>query len=103
GAVVALEPDVGVGVRAADWGPILLFGEAAGAAAAVHSGWRGTRLSIAGRGVRALQHATGAEPRRILAAIGPSIGRCCYEVSPELAAAFRQLFGPQPTHHPGNT
>ena len=80
-----------VGVRVADCVPILIAAD--GAVAAVHSGWRGTRLRIAARAVRALQHAAGADPARMLAAIGPCIGRCCYEVSPELAASFRTMFG----------
>ena len=88
--ILALETGA-VGVRIADCVPILLA--APNAAAAVHSGWRGTRLSIAARAVRALQHAAGADPKEMLAAIGPCIGRCCYEVSPELAAMFRAQFG----------
>jgi len=91
-ALLALE-DGAVGVRVADCVPILIAG--GGTAAAVHSGWRGTRLQIAARAVRALQHAAGADPATMLAAIGPCIGRCCYEVSPDLAAAFRALFGPE--------
>jgi YfiH family protein len=87
-----------VGVRIADCVPILIA--AGGTAAAVHSGWRGTRLQIAARAVRALQHATGADPARMLAAIGPCIGRCCYEVSPELAAAFRAQFGTEAADDP---
>jgi YfiH family protein len=92
-AVVALEEGKAVGVRVADCVPILLYDEASGAVAAVHSGWRGTKLQIAARAVRALQHAAGAEPKAMLAAIGPSIGRCCYEVSEELAGSFRAQFG----------
>jgi YfiH family protein len=87
-----------VGVRVADCAPILLH--AGGAVAAVHSGWRGTRLEIAGRAVRALQHASGANPAEVLAAIGPCIGRCCYEVSPDLAAVFRGQFGPEAADDP---
>jgi YfiH family protein len=94
-AVVALDPGAAVGVRVADCFPVLLYAEDKGIAAAVHSGWRGTRLSIAARGVRALQHVTGADPHRVLAAIGPGIGRCCYEVSPDLAQLFRDRFGPE--------
>ena len=52
------------------------------------------------RTVRALQHAAGANPARTLAAIGPCIGRCCYEVSPELAALFRGLFGDEVADDP---
>ena len=87
-----------VGVRVADCVPVLIAAD--GAAAAVHSGWRGTRLQIAARAVRALQHATGADPKGMLAAVGPCIGRCCYEVSPELAAAFRAVFGPEAADDP---
>ena len=76
-----------VGVRAADCAPILLFG--GGKVAAAHSGWKGTRLRIAARTVSAMK----VPPREVVAAIGPCIGRCCYEVSPALAAEFRGLFG----------
>ena len=92
-ALVALEPEVAVGVFTADCVPILLYAGDTDAAAAVHSGWRGARLSIAARGVRALQHASGADPRRMIAAVGPCIGACCYQVSPELVRSFRDQFG----------
>jgi YfiH family protein len=99
-AVVALEPGVAAAVRVADCVPVLLFAPDRGIGAAVHSGWRGTRLSIASRGVRALQHVAGADPRSVLAAIGPCIGPCCYEVSPDLAGLFRSLFGPEAADDP---
>ncbi len=99
-ALLALDAGETVGVRVADCVPILLHDEELGISAAVHSGWRGTRLAVAARAVRALQHATGAEPGRMLAAIGPGIGRCCYEVSPQLAATFRSLFGPEAADDP---
>jgi YfiH family protein len=99
-AIVALDPGDAVGVRVADCVPILLHDPVRGVSAAVHSGWRGTRLSIAARAVRALQHAAGADPGRMLAAVGPSIGRCCYRVSPELAAGFRGIFGPEAAEDP---
>ncbi len=102
-AVLALEADAAVGVRVADCVPVLLYAEDLGAAAAVHSGWRGTRLSIAARAVRALQHAAGADPQRTLAAVGPCIGRCCYEVSGELASMFRDLFGPEAADDPARS
>jgi YfiH family protein len=100
-ALIALAAGEMVGVRAADCLPILLYDQDRGACAAVHSGWRGTRLKIAARGVRALQHAAGSDPARLLAAIGPGIGRCCYEVSRELATAFRVQFGPEAADDPG--
>jgi YfiH family protein len=99
-AVVGLEPGVAVGVRVADCVPLLIADPDSGAAAAVHSGWRGARLAIAARSVRALAWSAGSDPTRLLAAVGPCIGRCCYEVSAELAAAFRRLFGEEVADDP---
>lgn len=85
-AVVAL-PGAACGIRVADCVPILLFDPESRLCAAVHAGWRGTRAHIARRAVEALA-AAGASPARVVAAVGPAIGRCCYEVSPELAEIF---------------
>jgi len=101
-AVVALEPGIAAAVRVADCVPVLLYAPDRRIAAAVHSGWRGARVSIAGRGVRALQHVSGADPAQVLAAVGPCIGRCCYEVGPDLAALFRSLFGPEAADDPAS-
>lgn len=81
-----------VGVKTADCVPILLVDPDGRRVAAVHSGWRGTDADIAARAVEALV-AHGARPERVLAAIGPCIQVCCYEVSPELGQTFRGRFG----------
>jgi YfiH family protein len=93
-AVVSVRPGVAACVSVADCVPILLADPASGAVAAVHAGWRGTLARAAREGVRALA-AEGADPGRLLAAIGPSIGPCCYEVSPDLAARFAGELGPE--------
>ncbi|HEX9602966.1 MAG TPA: polyphenol oxidase family protein [Myxococcales bacterium] len=102
-AVVALEPGVAAALRVADCVPVLLYAPDRGLAAAVHSGWRGARAAVAARGVRALQHVSGADPARMLAAVGPCIERCCYEVGKDLAALFRSLFGPEAADDPATT
>jgi len=53
----------------------------------LHAGWRGMLAGIVAAGVRALGGA------RLAAAIGPSIGPCCYEVGEEVAVPFREAFG----------
>jgi YfiH family protein len=57
------------------------------AVAILHAGWRGLLAGIVAAGVRALGGA------RLAAAIGPSIGPCCYEVGDEVALPFREAFG----------
>lgn len=70
-----------IAVKTADCLPIVL--EAERAVAVVHAGWRGVAAGVLAAAVGAM-HATDHVPVR--AAIGPSIGPCCYEVGPEVAA-----------------
>jgi hypothetical protein len=77
-----------VAVKTADCIPILLADERHRAVAAVHAGWRGTAARIAPAVVTAMRECFGTEPSDLRAAIGPGIGKCCYEVGPEVAARF---------------
>jgi len=60
--------------------------------AVVHAGWRGTLLGVLQEAVAALSAGTGTPPSRMILAIGPSIGRCCYEVGEDVADPFRRAF-----------
>jgi YfiH family protein len=84
-ALVSAEPDLCLSVAVADCVPVALVGERE--VGMVHSGWRGTLAGVSGKAARTL----GGSGLR--AYIGPSIRRCCYEVSPELAAKFAARFG----------
>jgi YfiH family protein len=81
-----------LGVRTADCVPILLADVAGQAIAAVHAGWRGTAAGIARRAVEELARAGVAEAG-LRAALGPSIGPCCYEVGEEVASAVARSVG----------
>jgi hypothetical protein len=92
-AVISAFPGVAASVSVADCAPVLIADPRSGSAAAVHAGWRGTLARVAAEGVRALVERHGARPSDLLAAIGPSIGPCCFEVSRELAVRFRDELG----------
>jgi YfiH family protein len=87
-ALVSAETGTLVGVKTADCVPILLADPATHAVAAVHAGWRGTAENIVGVTVRTLREKFGVRAEDLVAAIGPSIGHCCYEVGPEVAVRF---------------
>lgn len=87
-AAITATPGLAVTVVAADCVPILLADPATGAVAAIHAGWRGTCARVAGETVAALRREFGVDPSRLVAAIGPSIGACCYEVGDDLLRAF---------------
>ena len=76
----------------ADCVPILLADAEAGVAAAVHSGWRGTAARISENAVRIMIDKFGAAAENIRAAIGPSIGPCCFECGSETAECFDTAF-----------
>lgn len=76
---------VACGVRSADCVPVLVGDRRSGAAAAIHSGWRGTVANAAAAGVAALRGAIGGHGE-LVAAIGPHIERCCFEVGEDVAA-----------------
>lgn len=74
----------------ADCVPVLLTDEDAGVVAAVHSGWRGTVAKITTEAVRIMCESFGSDPKRIEAAVGPSIGPCCFETGEEVACEFER-------------
>jgi hypothetical protein len=81
-------PQVAVCVRVADCVPILLADARNGGVAAVHAGWRGTAAAVSRSAVEALGAQFGTAPADIVAAVGPSIGPCCYRVGQDVRAAF---------------
>jgi len=82
------ERGLGLSVHVADCTPILMACPTTGACAALHAGWRGTVAGMAGQGVRAMAGHFGCRPGDLRVALGPCIGPCCFEVGPEVAAAF---------------
>lgn len=85
------KPGLPIAVVTADCVPVLLARRDGGAVAAVHAGWRGTRARILRRLFEGLA-AAGEAPGDWVAAIGPAIGPCCYEVSEDLARDFAAQF-----------
>ena len=91
-ALLTSVPGILLAVQTADCAPILLADRKRRAVAAIHSGWRGTLLRIAAKALGRMRMEFGTSPQDVVAAIGPSIGRCCYEVGSEVAAAFHSQF-----------
>ena len=87
-ALISAEPGVLVGIKTADCVPILLVDPMTRVVAAIHAGWRGTAANIGATAVDEMRIRWGSKPADIRAAIGPSIGVCCYEVGPEVARRF---------------
>lgn len=85
-------PGLLLGVQTADCVPILLVDPKKRAIAAVHAGWRGTLARIVEKTAGQMRMRFGSKPSDILAALGPAIGGCCYEVGTELVTKFTSQF-----------
>jgi polyphenol oxidase len=87
-AIITCRTNIAICIKTADCVPVFIVDKAKKIIAVVHAGWRGTALGISSKVIRLMQHQYGSLPRDILAAIGPSIGRCCYEVDNATAEAL---------------
>lgn len=79
-------------ILVADCVPVYLLDPVTPAVALVHAGWRGTAAGVVTAAVRFMRHAFGSHPQDLLAALGPSIGPCCYEVDEPVMARFAPAF-----------
>lgn len=92
-ALLTDRPGVALLSLHADCLPILLADRRRGVVGAVHAGWRGTVANVVGAAILEMRSAYGSQPENILAYLGPAIGPCCYEVGPEVAAAWEDRSG----------
>ena len=80
-------------IFSADCIPTLYFDPVSRCIGAAHAGWRGTALGIAEKTVRTMARVYGAKPENIRAAIGPGIGKCCFETDGDVPEALRAALG----------
>ena len=86
--LVTQEAGLLLGVGAADCVPLLVADTRLRVVGAFHAGWRGTAAGMAGVGLAQMREAFGTRAEECVAAVGPSIGACCYAVGEEVRAAF---------------
>lgn len=91
-AMITTEKGVTLFAQAADCVPIAIFDPKRRVIAAIHAGWRGTVKKIAQKTALKMIAEFGCTPQNMLVGIGPSIGRCCYEVGKEVVEAITQNF-----------
>ena len=101
-ALITNVPDACVAVTTADCVPILMYDPDNNAVAAVHSGWRSTLYNIVAETVANMQKHYNTNSARLIAAIGPCIGKDIYEVGKEVVDEFvskgfdiKQVFAPK--------
>lgn len=86
-------PNIATIIRYADCTPIVLFDPKKKVFANIHSGWKGTLQRIASNGVRMMIDRYNCDSKDIVAVIGPTIGKCDFEVDDDVADQFKNEFG----------
>ena len=89
-AMITDLPGVAIGVKTADCIPVLLYDPVKKAAAAVHSGWKGTVSKIISKTVAKMRSTYSSQPSDLLAIIGPGICMECFQVGEEVALKFKE-------------
>jgi purine-nucleoside/S-methyl-5'-thioadenosine phosphorylase / adenosine deaminase len=99
-AILSQQPGLAIALSFADCTPITFYDPMTRVAGIAHGGWRGTARGIVIATIEAMQQRFGCQPQHIYAGIGPTIGPCCYEVSPEIEALFlgHEQFDEMPIH-----
>jgi YfiH family protein len=90
--IVTDTPGLVVAVQAADCFPIILVDRKRRVVGVLHAGWRGTVKRIVEKGLGEMRRYFDCEPRNIVAAIGPGVQACCYDVGEEVRTKFRSQF-----------
>ena len=91
-------PNRAMMILIADCAPVTLYDPNHHAIGLAHGGWRGTVGRIVAKMVGMMGETFGSAPADILAAVGPSIGPCCYEVKQDLIGKFHEAFPQQAQH-----
>ena len=87
--LISITENLGIGILVADCVPVFLFGKKSKHCCLVHSGWKGSANLITTSAVKKLI-TLGNKPHEIKAVLGPSIGRCCFEIDSDVAQFFSQ-------------
>lgn len=92
-ALITIDPEVTLVTYYADCTPIFFVDTKTHAIGLAHAGWRSTVGEIALKVVEKMTAEYSTDPDDLVCAVGPVIGKCCYEVSADCADEFRKLFG----------
>ena len=87
--LVTATPGLPICCFTADCVPILLCDVSAGVIGAIHCGWRSSVADILGNALNAMK-SLGASPSTTCAAIGPAIGKCCFETDDDVPDAIEK-------------
>ncbi len=91
-AMITSTPGIMLAAFYADCIPVFFFDPVKRAVAIAHSGWKGTMNRIVVNTLQSMVEGLGCEPFDIEVFIGPGIGRCCFQIQPDLSEKVSKVF-----------
>ena len=92
--------NVALAIKTADCFPVLIVDPIHKAIGAVHSGWRGTLARVLPGAIDEMVRRYHSDPARLMAALGPGIRECCFEVGEDVARMFTEAYSEESTVRP---
>jgi polyphenol oxidase len=89
-AIVTDVPGIAASVRVADCVGTVIVDPVNRVIASVHSGWRGIANKIAVKAIKEMGKNFGSDPKKLIAAVSPAIGPCCYNVGQDVYKLKKQ-------------
>ena len=99
-ALITNVENAALAIKTADCFPVLIADPVHMAIGAVHSGWRGTLARVLPRTIEEMIRRFQSDPRHMLAALGPGIRECCFEVDEDVARLFTEAYPEKPVARP---
>ncbi|MEW6399386.1 MAG: peptidoglycan editing factor PgeF [Bacillota bacterium] len=91
--MVTCRPGLPLAVFCADCAPVYLYDPRRRAIGLLHAGWRGTVAGVVEQGLATMARTAGSDPAHVLAAVGPCIGPCCYEIGDDVRCRVEERLG----------
>ncbi|MCX5726436.1 MAG: peptidoglycan editing factor PgeF [Candidatus Saganbacteria bacterium] len=88
-ALITNKPGIVLSVRTADCVPIFILDSENKAIGLIHAGWKSSIAQIARKTIQKMENCYSTNPANCLIGIGPSIGRCCYEIGDEVVRKLK--------------
>lgn len=88
--LITNEKGINIVIFGADCVPVFLVDTKQKAIGLAHCGWKGTANRMAEKIVHRMQAEFDTNPKDIVAAIGPSIGKCCFQVDDPVVQLFEE-------------
>jgi len=85
-------PNLFLAITVADCLPVFIYDPVFACVAAVHAGWRGSKLRIVGKAIEQMKINFGSKTADLIIFTGPSAGVCCYEVGEDVASEFDKKY-----------